>query len=89
MLGVQDLSVHLQLLDLAGAVDIVGYGVTPGVRMRSDEVPPETAHILAGNWSEHHMTRGLLQTRARVQLKCNGVAYWSPMMGDTSISKLR
>ena len=38
MLGVQDLSVHLQLLDLAGAVDVVGYGVAPGMRMRSDEV---------------------------------------------------
>ena len=80
---------HLQLLDLAGAVDVVGYGVAPGVRMCSDEVPPETAHIWAGNWSEHHTMRALLQTRARAQLKCNGVAYCSPMMGDTSMSKLR
>ena len=37
---------HLQLLDLAGAVDVVGYGVAPGVRMCSDEVPPETAQLL-------------------------------------------
>jgi len=38
--------VHLQLLDLARAVDVVRDGVAPGVRVRSDEVPPETAQLL-------------------------------------------
>ena len=30
---------HLQLLDLTRAVDVVGESVTPCVRMRSDEIP--------------------------------------------------
>jgi hypothetical protein len=33
--------VHLKLLDLAGAVDVVGDGVAPGVRVCRDEIPSE------------------------------------------------
>jgi hypothetical protein len=40
--------VHLQLLYLAGTIDVVGDGVSPSVRMSGDEIPP-----VSGNVSEH------------------------------------
>lgn len=32
---------HLKLLDLAGAVDVVGDSVAPSVRVSGDEIPSE------------------------------------------------
>ena len=46
---------HLKLLDLAGAVDVVRDGVTPCVRVSSDEIPSECTCQLANNKT---MTRG-------------------------------
>jgi hypothetical protein len=39
ILAAVNLGVHLQLLDFAGAVDVVGDGVTPSVRVGRDEIP--------------------------------------------------
>jgi hypothetical protein len=47
--------VHLKFLDLAGAVDVIGDGVAPGVRVSRDEIPSECTCQLANHKT---MTRG-------------------------------
>jgi hypothetical protein len=65
--------VHLQLLDVAAAVDVVGEGVAPSVRVRGDEVPSDETKSQA----------------AEKKVKKEKVTHCSPMMGVTSMSNLQ
>jgi hypothetical protein len=72
-----NLCMHLQLLYFAAAVDVVGQCMPPSVRVRSDKVPSERSKSAK------------IKAKATPRWKKGGAAYCSPIMGVTSMSKLR
>jgi hypothetical protein len=81
--------VHLQLFDLARAIDVVGQGVAPCVRMSSDKIPPGLLFQIFETKSfgvhVHKQATADIQNVAAIAQW----AYWSPIMGVTSISNLK